>query len=335
MSSSKSESASIGASAALSPDNTNMKLGIIGLGKMGANLALQAVGKNIKVVGKARSKKPELEEKGIKVVNEYKDFVSSLEHPRIIYLSLPAGSTVDSVLNELVPHLEEGDVVMDGGNSFYLDSMRREKELSKKGIHFLDCGTSGGLDGARYGACFMVGGKKEGVRIAEPTLRTLAINSDGYVHTGQPGTGHFVKLVHNGIEFGMLQAIGEGVGLLRQNEFGLDIAEIFKNWSNGSVIRSWLVELMEKGLREQQDIDKIDSYVEDTGEVDWLIQDAINKEIPIPVICQSIMELFKSRTKDSDTYRAIALMRHGFGGHPFGRDEYIAKERKTSRIQKL
>jgi 6-phosphogluconate dehydrogenase len=311
-----------------------MKLGIIGLGKMSANLALQALDKNIKVVGKARSKKPELEEKGVRVVNKYKDFVSYLDHPRIIYLSLPAGPTIDSVLNELVPYLEEGDVVMDGGNSFYLDSIKREKELSEKGIYFIDCGTSGGLDGARYGACFMIGGKREGVRIAEPVLRALAINNDGYVHTGQPGTGHFVKLIHNGIEFGMLQAIGEGVALLQQSGFTLDLAEIFKNWSNGSVIRGWLVELMEKGLREQQDINKIDSYIEDTGEVDWLIQDAINKEIPIPVICQSVMELFKSRTKDSGTYRAIALMRHGFGGHPFGKDDYIAKERKTSRIQK-
>jgi 6-phosphogluconate dehydrogenase len=313
-----------------------MQLGIIGLGKMGANLALQALDKNIKVVGKARSKKPELEAKGVKIVIDYKEFVSHLTTPRIIYLSLPAGSTVDSVLNGLVPFLEEGDVVMDGGNSFYLDSIKRERELSEKGIYFLDCGTSGGLDGARYGACFMVGGRDEGVRIAEPILKTLAINNDGYVHTGKPGSGHFVKLVHNGIEFGMLQAIGEGVALLRQqNEFGLDIPQIFRNWSNGSVIRSWLVELMEKGLREQKDLSNIDSYVEDTGEVDWLILDAINKEIPIPVIFQSIMELFKSRTKDSDTYKAIALMRHGFGGHPFGKDDSIAKERKTSRIQKL
>jgi 6-phosphogluconate dehydrogenase len=318
-----------------SPESQSMELGIIGLGKMGANLALQAIDKNIKVVGKARSKKPELEDKGIKIVNDYGDFVSHLKHPRTIYLSLPAGSTVDSVLNELVPYLEEGDVIMDGGNSFYLDSIKRERELSEKGIYFLDCGTSGGLGGARYGACFMVGGRDEGVKIVEPILKILAINNDGYVHTGKSGSGHFVKLVHNGIEFGMLQAIGEGVALLRQNEFELDIAEIFRNWSNGSVIRSWLVELMEKGLREQQDINKIDSYVEDTGEVDWLIQDAINKEIPIPVICQSVMDLFRSRTKDSDTYRAITLMRHGFGGHPFGKDESIAKERKTSRIQKI
>jgi 6-phosphogluconate dehydrogenase len=256
--------------------------------------------------------------------------VDFLKHPRIVYLSLPAGPTVDSVLNELVPFLEEGDVLMDGGNSFYLDSIEREKKISEKGIYFLDCGTSGGLEGARHGACFMVGGKEEAIRIVEPILTALAVK-DGYIYTGKPGTGHFVKLVHNGIEFGMLQSIGEGVELLSKSGFDLDLAAIFKNWSNGSVIRSWLVELMEKGLREQG-LAKTESYIEDTGEVNWLVQDAINKEIPIPVISQSIMELFKSRMNESDTYRSIALMRHGFGGHPFGSDEGIIKERKTSKI---
>lgn len=312
-----------------------MKLGIIGLGKMGANLALQAIDKKILVVGKARSRKSELEQKGITIVDNYKDFVSFLDHPRVIYLSLPAGSTVDLVLQELSPFLEKGDVIMDGGNSFYLDSVNREKQLWNKGIYFLDCGTSGGLNGARYGGCFMIGGKELGIKIVEPILKKLALNEDAYVHTGGPGSGHFVKLVHNGIEFGMLQAIGEGFALLQQSDFNLDIAQIFKNWSNGSVIRSWLVELMEKGLKEGPNFENIESYVEDTGEVDWLVQDAINREIPIPIISQSVMELFKSRTKDSDTYRAIALMRHGFGGHPYGKDEYIARERKTSRIKKI
>jgi 6-phosphogluconate dehydrogenase len=313
------------------PDQT--KLGIIGLGKMGGNLALQAIDKDIDVVGKARSRKPELEEKGVKVVSDYKSFVSYLGDPKVIYLSLPAGRTVDTILEELLPYLQKGDVIMDGGNSFYLDSIRREKQLSAKGIYFLDCGTSGGLEAARNGACFMVGGRDEGIKIVEPILISLAINKDAYVHTGPPGSGHFVKLVHNGIEFGMLQAIGEGVELLHKggNGFNLDLAAIFKNWSNGSVIRGWLVELMEKGLREQN-FDSIQSYIEDTGEVNWLIQDALNKEIPISVISQSVMELFKSRIKDSDTYKAIALMRHGFGGHPFGKDENIAKERKNSRI---
>ena len=310
-----------------------MQLGIIGLGKMGGNIALQATEKKIQVIGKARSKKPELENKGVKVVTDYGSFVGFLKHPRVVYLSLPAGPTVDGVLDELVPHLEKGDVVMDGGNSFYLDSIEREKRISELGIHFLDCGTSGGLSGARHGACFMVGGKEEGIRIAEPILTTLAVK-DGYVHTGQPGTGHFVKLVHNGIEFGMLQSIGEGVELLHKSGFELDLQKIFKNWSNGSVIRSWLVELMEKGLREQG-LEKTESYIEDTGEVNWLVQDAVNKEIPIPIISQSVMELFKSRMNESDAYKSIALMRHGFGGHPFGKDEGIIKERKTSRIQKV
>ena len=180
----------------------------------------------------------------------------------------------------------------------------------------------------------MVGGKEEVIRIAEPILSSLAVKN-GYLHTGHPGTGHFVKLVHNGIEFGMLQSIGEGVELLRKSGFSLDLAKIFKNWSNGSVIRSWLVELMEKGLVEQGGLDKIPSYVEDTGEVNWLVQDAIDKEISIPVISQSVMELFKSRMRESDAYKSVALMRHGFGGHPFGGNKNIVKERKTGRISKM
>lgn len=309
------------------------QLGIIGLGKMGGNLALQAAEKGIDVVGKARSIKPELEKNGVKVVDNYDSFVSFLKHPRVIYLSLPAGPTVDAVLDELVPSLERGDVVMDGGNSFYLDSIEREGRLWVRGIYFLDCGTSGGLEGARHGACFMVGGRSGGIKIAEPLLKILAVPG-GYLHTGKPGSGHFAKLVHNGIEFGMLQSIGEGVALLRASSFNLDLQEVFRNWSNGSVIRGWLVELMEKGLREEG-FESIESYVEDTGEVNWLVQDAINKEVPIPVISQSVMELFRSRMHESDAYKSIALMRHGFGGHPFGKDDGIIKERKTSRIKKI
>lgn len=310
------------------------QLGIVGLGKMGGNLALHAHEKKIDVIGKTRSSKPDLERQGVKVVADYDFFTKHLKPPRVIYLSLPAGPVVDTVLDELSSYLAEGDVVMDGGNSFYLDSIGREKRMAEKGIHFLDCGTSGGLEGARHGACFMVGGREEGVRIAEPVLTELAVNRDGYMHAGEPGTGHFVKLVHNGIEFGMLQAIGEGIELLSKSSFKLDLAAIFKNWSNGSVIRGWLVELMEKGLRERG-LAKTESYIEDTGEVNWLVQDAINKEIPIPVISQSVMELFKSRMKESNAYKSVALMRHGFGGHPFGKDDRIIEERKTSRISKI
>jgi len=303
---------------------------------MGGNFSLQAIDKGIIPIGKSRSPKPDLQQKGVFITNDYEKFVSKLSSPRIIYLSLPAGKTIDTVLDELLLYLERGDIVMDGGNSFYLDSIEREQIVWKeKEVYFLDCGTSGGLDGARHGACFMVGGRFEGFKIVYPILSKLAINSNACIYTGKPGSGHFVKLVHNGIEFGMLQAIGEGVALLKNgNDFNLNLENIFKNWSNGSVIRGWLIELMEKGIKEER-FDKIESYIEDTGEVNWLVQDAINKEIPIPIISQSIMELFKSRRKDSDNYRSIALMRHGFGGHPFGKDEYISKERKFSRINKI
>jgi len=311
-----------------------MELVIIGLGKIGGNLAKQAVEKGISVYGKARSPKPELEKFGIRIFLDYNSLFKELQKPCVVYLSLPAGEVIDKVISEITPFLDKGDVILDGGNSFYQDSIRREGELAQKDIYFCDTGTSGGWEGARYGAFFMVGGKREGVKIAEPILKKLAVEN-GFIHTGAPGTGHFVKLVHNGIEFGMLQAIGEGVSLLTGSEFNLDLQKIFKNWSNGSVIRSWLVELMEQGLRDINLTD-ITSYIEDTGEVNWLVQDAINREIPIPVISIAITELFRSReNSDSDTYRAIALVRHGFGGHPFGKSEYIAKERKISRLASL
>ncbi len=314
----------------------NLQLGIIGLGKMGGNIALQGTDKGIQIVGMARRDKPELTSKGVKIVNNFEDFVSSLKTPRVTYLSLPAGKTIDEVLAKLLPNLDEGDVILDGGNSFFLDSMNREKKIwENHKVYFLDCGTSGGRDGARNGANFMVGGKKEGILIAEPILKTLSLNDDAYLYTGQSGSGHFVKLVHNGIEFGMLQAIGEGTKLLVESDFNLNLSEIFRNWSNGSVIRSWLIELMEEGLRKNKSLRDIESYVEDTGEVNWLVQYAITREIPIPVISQSVMQLFSSRVNDDDAWRAIALMRHGFGGHPFGKDKYIEDERKTSRITKM
>ena len=307
-----------------------MELGIIGLGKMGGNLALQCVSKDIRVVGKTKTSRPDLVSAGVNIEVGYGDFVGFLKTPRVIYLSLPAGETVDKVIEELVPHLDHGDVIMDGGNSYYRDSIRREREVTSRGIHYVDCGTSGGLEGARSGACFMIGGTDEAAMLCEPVLKALAVEG-GFVHTGKPGSGHFVKLVHNGIEFGMLQAIGEGVELMKHSDFHLNLHDIFRNWSNGSVIRSWLVELMAGGLEEVHDLNAVPAYIEDTGEVNWLVQEAIDREIPIPVITQSVIELFRSRRRESDAYRAIAMIRHGFGGHPFGKDESIAKERKTSK----
>lgn len=311
-----------------------MQLGIIGLGKMGGNLALQCIEKNIEVIGKAREAKPEFTEKGVTVVTSYKELFDNLKTPRVIFLSLPAGPTIDAVIQEILPYLSKVDVILDGGNSYFKDSIKREAELSQKGIKFVDCGTSGGIEGARNGACFMVGGKLEAVGLCEPLLKALAVQ-DGYLYCGEPGSGHYVKLVHNGIEFGMLQAIGEGLELLEHSDFNLNLQEVFRVWSHGSVIRSWLIELMQKGMLETGDIKKIPDFVEDTGEVNWLVQEAIEKEIPTPIIAQSVMELFRYRQKESDAARAIAVMRHGFGGHPYGKDDKIAKERKTSRIHSI
>lgn len=310
-----------------------MQLGIVGLGKMGGDLALQCVERGIDIVGHAKHGHPALAAQGVKIAVNYDAFVHALKQPRVIYLSLPAGPTVDEVIGDLLPYLAKGDVLMDGGNSFYEDSVRREKELRAKGIHFLDCGTSGGFTGARHGACFMVGGPAEGFALAKPVLEKLAVEG-GLLYTGAPGSGHFVKLVHNGIEFGMNHAIGEGVEMLRHGGYDLDMAAVFENWSHGSVIRGWLVELMAQGLR-NTDFESIPPYVEDTGEVNWLVQAAIEKEIAVPITAMSVMSLFQSRGSGQDSNRAVALLRHGYGGHPFGKDEAIAKERKTSRITKI
>ena len=312
---------------------TNTELGIVGLGTIGGNLARQAVEKDIRVVGKDIEERPELQEQGVVQVDSYEEMAEELSPPRVVYLSLPAGGIIDQELENLREHLEEGDVVADGGNSFWLDSMNREEVLRDAGIFYLDAGTSGGVEGARNGACFMVGGRDEGVEKARPIFEALSVDG-GFVHTGEPGSGHFVKLVHNGIEFGMLQAIGEGVELLEAGDFDLDLEAIFRNWSNGSVIRSWLVELMAEQLGEEE-FDQIPNYVEDTGEVNWLAMWAIKEQVPAPVITTATMELFESRGAQDDAYRAIALMRHGFGGHPFGVDDDIAKKRRISRVEEL
>ena len=319
--------------------DTDLELAIVGLGKIGGNLAQQAVEKDVRVVGLDTADRPELEEEGVEVhdAGDYEKLADELDAPRVIYLSLPAGPLVDDELDDLLEHLEEGDVVMDGGNSFWRDSIRREERAWDDGIYFLDTGTSGGPPRAKEGVCFMVGGKEDGFDIAEPYLDLLSVDG-GLLHTGPPGSGHFVKLVHNGIEFGMLQSIAEGVELLEAGQFDLDMADVFHNWSNGAVIESWLVELMEKGLRHEDqqsdapDFEDIPNYVEDTGEVNWLVSEAYKGETPIPVISQSVTELFKSRGNQRHAYRAIALMRHGFGEHPFGEAEGIEDERLHGRV---
>jgi 6-phosphogluconate dehydrogenase len=308
------------------------EFGVVGLGRMGANLALQALEKGIRVVGfDIKGVPDELMRAGIVHTESLDGFHEKLSQPRPIFVYIPAGPIVDRVIDDLVPQLDKGDIIVDAGNSYWGDSIRRQRRLSEKGIHLIDLGTSGGIEGARHGACFMAGGEKEPIARVEPLLTELA-TPGGYVHAGPPGAGHFTKLVHNGIEFGMLQAIGEGIALLEKYRDKLDIAEVLRCWSHGSVIRSWLIDLMEAAYRAEGGLDKIQAYVEDTGEVNWLVNDALHMEVPVPVISQAVMQLFASRDDKKNWARAIAMMRHGFGGHPYGSDESIVQERREGRI---
>ncbi len=311
---------------------TKNEYGVIGLGRMGGNLARQAMEKGMRVVGFTRhGAPPDMREAGLVEVRSYEDLKEQLSPPRIVFLYIPSGPAVDKILDELAQEFEEGDILVDGGNSYWGDSIRRHRRLKEKGINFVDLGTSGGVEGARHGACFMAGGEREAMDRVEPILLELAIEG-GYVHAGPPGAGHFTKLVHNGIEFGMLQAIGEGVDLLERYRDDLDVAEVLRCYRHGSVIRSWLMDLMEAAYREDGGMGEIPAYVEDTGEVNWLVDDALHMETPIPVISQSVMQLFASRDDRKSWARAIAMMRHGFGGHPYGKGEAEVRERREGRI---
>jgi len=312
--------------------NVKREFGVVGLGKMGANIALQALEKGIQVVGFDLKKMPdELGNAGLVGIHSLEGFREKLSPPRAVFVYIPAGPAVDRVIDDIVPHLEKGDILVDGGNSYWGDSIRRHRRLSEKGISFVDLGTSGGVEGARHGACFMVGGDGDAIARIEPMLLDLA-TPGGYVHAGPPGAGHFTKLVHNGIEFGMLQAIGEGIDLLENYRDNLNIADVLKCWRHGSVIRSWLIDLMEAAYRAEGGLEKIPPYVEDTGEVNWLVNDAIRMEVPVPVISQAVIQLFASRDERKRWARAIAMMRHGFGGHPYGADASIIRERREGRV---
>jgi 6-phosphogluconate dehydrogenase len=308
------------------------ELGIVGLGKMGANLALHALERGIGVAGTDRAKPPaELADAGLVAVEDVEGFRDALTPPRAVFLYIPAGPAVDGLIDSLAAALEPGDLIVDAGNSYWGDSIRRHRRLAEREVRFCDLGTSGGVSGARHGACFMIGGERDAVERVEPILVELAVEG-GYVHAGPPGAGHFTKLVHNGIEFGMLQALGEGVDLLEHYRDELPVADVLHCWRHGSVIRSWLIDLMEAQYRERGGLAETPPYVEDTGEVNWLVDDAVHMEVSTPVIAQAVMQLIASRDSEHLAPRAIAQMRHGFGGHPFGEDEGIRAERRHGRV---
>lgn len=294
-----------------------MKIGFVGLGKMGMNMVQRLLKGGHEVVAYARTPETvkKAEEKGAEGAGSLQDVMAKLERPRIIWTMVPAGKATEDTLNNLADIMEDGDILVDGGNSFYKDSQRRAGELGKKNISFLDAGTSGGIWGLQIGYCMMIGGEKEIFKKLEPVFSTLA-PEDGYAHVGPNGAGHFVKMVHNGIEYAMLQGYAEGFEILNaKKDFNLDLNKISNLWNHGSVIRSWLLELAESAFSKDPGLGSIRGYVEDSGEGRWTVAEAIEQDVNAPVITLSLMERFRSRQDESFSAKVIAALRNEFGGH--------------------
>ncbi|HEX7464277.1 MAG TPA: decarboxylating 6-phosphogluconate dehydrogenase [Actinomycetota bacterium] len=299
-----------------------MKLGIFGLGRMGGNMTVRLLRGGHDVVVFNRSPEPveRAVQAGAVSSSSLTDLVEKLDAPRVVWLMVPAGEVTETAVRELKGLLAPGDVVVDGGNSFYRDSMRRAGELEAAGIRFVDCGTSGGIWGLDNGYCLMVGGDSEAVKLVEPALLTLAPEG-GYAHVGRSGAGHFTKMVHNGIEYGMLQAYGEGFEILERSEFDLDLQQVASIWRYGSVVRSWLLELLRDALEKDPGLERIEGYVDDSGEGRWTVQAAIDEDVPAPVIALSLFSRFASRQAESFSAKVIAALRNEFGGHAVKTEE--------------
>ena len=294
-----------------------MQCGMIGLGRMGANMARRLVRGGHEVVVSNRSPEPveQLEAEGAIGARSLGELLERLKSPRAIWVSLPAGEVTENTLNQLAPLLKGGDVIVESGNSFYKDTIRRAGQLKKGGLDLLDQGTSGGIWGLEIGYCLMIGGSRASFERLEPAFKTLA-PPDGYLHTGPSGSGHFVKMVHNGIEYGMLQAYGEGFEILKSSDFAaLDLRAISHLWNQGSVVRSWLLELAERAFEKDPALASIRGYVEDSGEGRWTVLESIEKNVPAPVLALSLMMRFRSRQDESFGAKVIAALRNEFGGH--------------------
>jgi len=293
-----------------------MQVGMIGLGRMGLNLALNMQSHRHMVVGYNRSpeKVQQAKAQGIAGVASLRELAEHLVTPRIIWLMVPAGPAVDQVLEELVPLLARDDIVIDGGNSHYRDTIRRARALRDKGIWFVDAGTSGGIEGARYGVCAMIGCEEEIFARLEPLFRDISVEN-GYYRTGVNGTGHFTKMVHNGIEYGMLQAMGEGFEILHQSEFDFDLKGVARVWSHGSVIRGWLMELAEEAFGQDPQLASIRGVVHSSGEGMWTAQTALELGVPAMVITDSVYLRYRSEQGDSFAGKVVAALRKEFGGH--------------------
>ncbi|MWV54631.1 phosphogluconate dehydrogenase (NAD(+)-dependent, decarboxylating) [Chlorobium phaeovibrioides] len=295
-----------------------MQAGFIGLGKMGFNMALQLLehGHELVVFDLTEQAVSRMEEAGAIPADSVADLASRLSSPRVIWLMVPAGDAVDATIRDLLTQLQEGDIVVDGGNSRYQDSRRRAVELAGVGIRFLDVGTSGGLEGARHGACTMVGGEKDAYLCVEPLLKDLCVPG-GYGYMGSSGAGHYAKMVHNGIEYGMMQAIGEGFELMQAGEFGFDMEEVSRVWANGSVIRSWLMDLAHQAFQKDGSLGYLEGTIADSGEGRWTVEAALERDVSVPVIASALFRRYRSRSDNNFSDRVVAALRHEFGGHGF------------------
>ena len=295
-----------------------MMIGMIGLGKMGMNMARRLLQKGQAVVAFNRSpeKVDEIVKEGATGAYTLKEMIDKLQHPRVVWLMLPAGKPVDDAIAGLIPLLEKGDIIVEGGNSFYKDDLRHEEYLRGHGIHYLDAGVSGGIWGLKIGYCLMIGGELNIFKSLMPVFEALA-PQDGYLYCGPAGAGHFVKMIHNGIEYGMMSAYGEGFDILNASPYGssVDFSAVAHLWNQGSVVRSWLLELAEDAFRKDSKLDKIEGFVEDSGEGRWTVQQAIDSAVPAPVITASLFQRFRSRQDNSFSDRLLAALRNEFGGH--------------------
>jgi 6-phosphogluconate dehydrogenase len=294
-----------------------MQLAMIGLGRMGGNMVQRLLQGGHQVVVFDRSAEAVQAHVGMgaKPAKDLADLVRQLRSPRVVWVMVPSGAPVESTIDELLPALSPGDVVIDGGNSNFKDSIRRAARLKQKGLEFIDAGTSGGIWGLTVGYCLMIGASPEAFARCEPIFRTLA-PLDGYAHVGPPGAGHYVKMIHNGIEYGMLQAYAEGYEILHASkQFDLDLHQISAVWNRGSVVRSWLNELAERAFAKDTELSALKGYVEDSGEGRWTVQEAIDLDVPAPVITLSLLTRFRSRQGDSFGAKVIAALRNEFGGH--------------------
>jgi 6-phosphogluconate dehydrogenase len=318
-----------------------MEIGFVGLGKMGGNMVLRLVvgspDEQVKgahrVVGYARDPNPELEGvRNVTLVNSLDKLVQTLKAPRVVWVMVPAGNATESVTSQLAELMSPGDLIIDGGNSHYKDSVRRAEGLAKRDIGMLDVGTSGGIWGRREGYCMMVGGLKDHVDRVRAIFDTLA-PPDGWAHVGPSGSGHFVKMIHNGIEYGLMEAYAEGFEVMFKSKFPIDLHQVCKVWNRGSVIRSWLLELAEGLFETESDLRSIQPYVEDSGEGRWTIHAAMEADAPVPVIAAALFARFASRDTVNFSARFAAGLRNQFGGHEIKRAEGKQIE-KTGEVKK-